>query len=214
MTTAWTAFQIWAKCSHLGAHTSPALPDPHLFPNCTGCMKMGPEFGIYWEHLCQGSDSTPRESSSEPPPLEEQPRLSHHLFSSLPKNICVLKRSFSELQTQWKYDKTPTLVPRKFRFSWHLQQFGLLMRQHSTGTQTLSFSWWDLLLYFPSNDLYNGKLREKTKSCSFLSQPSTEITIRANEVTQHFSSPSTKPTQSSSLNQLFDISAAHRYYGY
>lgn len=129
------------------------------------------------------------------------------------KLLCAEKELFWTINAV-KISQNSHSYPRKFRLSWHLQQFGLLMRLHSAGTQNLSFRWWDLLLYFSSNDLYNGKLREKTKSCSFLSQRSTEITTRANEVTQHFSSPSRKPTKSSSLNQLFNISAADRYYGY
>lgn len=173
---------------------------------------MEPEFGISWEHLYQGSDSTPWESSSECPSLEEQPITSLVPF---PKTSVCWKGTFLNYKHSENMTKLPLLSQENSDFlDKHVQQFGLLMRQHSTGTQNLSFSWWDLLLYFSSNDLYNGKLRERTKSCSFLSQRSTEITIRANEVTQHFSSLSRKPTKSSSLNQLFNISAAHRYYGY
>lgn len=175
---------------------------------------MEAEFGLYWEHLYQGSDSTPWESSSESPPLEEQPKLSNHHFPSQ-KHLCAEKELFWTINTVENMTKLPLLSQENQYFlDKHLQQFGFLTRQHSTGTQNLSFSCWDLLFYFSSSDLYNGKLRERTKSCSFLSQRSTEITIRANEVTQHFSSPSRKPTKSSSLNQLFNISAAHRYYGY
>lgn len=215
MTTAWTAFQIWTKCSHLGAHTSHS-PRPSFIYQLYRLHGNGSRI---W-HLLRTSLSgkwfhTLGEQHRIPTPGRTTQASQSTLKFPSQKLLCAEKELFWTINTVkiWQNSRS---YPKKM-------QIFLINISSNLG------SWWDSIqlepkisalagetccYIFSSNDLYNGKLRERTKSCSFSSQRSTEITIRANEVTQHFSSPSRKPTKSSSLNQLFNISAVHRYYGY
>lgn len=144
MTTAWTAFQIWTKCSHLGPHTSRS-PSPsfisQLYRLHENETRAG--FGTYWEYLYQRSDSTPRESSSESPSWKTNKDFQPPVQLLSQNILCAEKQLFWTINTV-KIWKNSHSYPKKNQ---------IFLRNISTNLG----SWWDSIQSEPKISALAGE---------------------------------------------------------